>query len=387
MSLVVDEHRKYLADKARISAFRRAIREVVRPGSVVLDLGCGTGILGLLACQAGAKRVYAIDEGGMIQLAREICQVNGFQDRIVHMKGLSTRVDLPELVDVVVADQIGRFGFDAGVLEYFADARERFLKPGGRTIPSRIDLSVALVEQPAMWMQVEFWSHSPAGFDFTPARSLAGNTGYPVKYGRRDLLGKPALLVSLNPANSPDAVLGLRASIAATRKGTLHGIGGWFSAQLSEHVTMSNSPLARNPINRRSVFFPLNRPIVLAKGDQVDIQMSILPADLLVTWNVEVWGTSKDKRSQTRRVRKFRETHSTFQGMLLSQEDMRKTNPDFIPKLTIWGEARRSVLDLCDGRRPLAEVERELYRRHSKLFRSSAEAATFVAEVVAPYAV
>ena len=119
---VLSEHRQYLSDEARISAFRRAIEEIVNPGEVVLDLGSGTGILGLLACRAGAGRVYAIEESGMIGLAREVCQANGFQDRVVFIKGLSTRVELPEKVDVVVADQIGRLGFEAGVFEYFRDA-------------------------------------------------------------------------------------------------------------------------------------------------------------------------------------------------------------------------------------------------------------------------
>ena len=179
MSLVVDEHREYLSDQPRISAFSRAISEVVKPGDVVLDLGSGTGILGLLACRAGAKRVYSIDDGGMVGLARQICQANGLQDRVVFIKGLSTRVDLPEKVDVIVADQIGHFGFNAGLLEYFSDARERFLKPGGTMVPCGIELLAAPVESPAMWNQVEFWNNSPAGFDFSPARSLAANTGYP----------------------------------------------------------------------------------------------------------------------------------------------------------------------------------------------------------------
>jgi predicted RNA methylase len=50
VSLIVDEHRQYLVDIPRLESFEHAIREVVRPGDVVLDLGCGTGILGMLAC-------------------------------------------------------------------------------------------------------------------------------------------------------------------------------------------------------------------------------------------------------------------------------------------------------------------------------------------------
>ena len=57
MSLILDEHRHYLSDTVKISAFRRAVAEVVRPGAVVCDLASGTSILGLFACEAGAARV------------------------------------------------------------------------------------------------------------------------------------------------------------------------------------------------------------------------------------------------------------------------------------------------------------------------------------------
>ena len=61
MSLVLDEHRRYLADRFRLLHYERALRELVRPGAVVVDLASGTGILGLFACRAGASRVYAIE--------------------------------------------------------------------------------------------------------------------------------------------------------------------------------------------------------------------------------------------------------------------------------------------------------------------------------------
>jgi hypothetical protein len=379
MSLVVDEHRQYLSDQARVSAFGQAIGEVVKPGDVVLDLGSGTGILGLLACRAGAKRVYAIEEGGMIDLAREICRANGFQGRMVFVKGLSTRVNLPERVDAVLADQIGRFGFEAGLLEYFSDARERFLKPGGVMIPSQVDLSVAPVECPEIFDQVEFWNHSPAGFDFHTARSLAANTGYPVKFRPEHLLGHPVSLTTIDLSKATPPCLTLEGSLVATRTGTLHGIGGWFTARLSNHVILSNSPLSVQRINRRNVFFPIDRPVALAKGDCVRVMMHILPDDVLVRWKVEVWGDAE--------TRKARFSHSTLQGMLICKEDLQRTQPHFIPKLSPWGEARRSILELCDGQKALSEIEQEVYHRHPGLFRSPGQAAAFVAEVITRYCV
>ncbi len=144
-SAILHEHRHYLADEVRVSAFRQAIAQVVKPGDIVLDLGAGTGILGLLACQAGARRIYSIEEGAIIELARQLFEINGYQDRVVFIKDLSMRVDLPEKVDVVIADQIG-FGPEFGLLDSLSDARDRFLKTGGRLIPARVDLFLAPVE-------------------------------------------------------------------------------------------------------------------------------------------------------------------------------------------------------------------------------------------------
>ena len=176
----------------------------------MLDLGAGTGIMGLLACEAGAKRVYSIESGGMIEVARSVCHANGFDDRVTFIKGHSLQINLPEKVDVVVADQIGRFGFEAGVLDYFSDARERFLKPAGQTIPRQIELIVAPVECPERWEHVNFWDNSATGFDLSSVRRWAANTGYPVTYTPENLLSAPAVGVSLDlssnaAAPGPDA--------------------------------------------------------------------------------------------------------------------------------------------------------------------------------------
>jgi hypothetical protein len=379
VSLIVDEHRHYLQDEVRLTALRRAIQESVTPGAVVVDLGSGTGILGLLACQAGAKRVYSIEESSLIELAREICQANGFADRIRFIKRLSTRVDLPEPADVILADQVGHFGFEAGLFDYFSDARRRFLKPSGVTIPQRITFCIAPVEHEPLWQQVEFWNRSPMGFDVRPARALASNTGYPVKLVPEQLLGLSVEPFSVDPSTSDSQPLHFGCTLPITRTGTLHGLGCWFVAQLSPSVTMSNSPLREQRVDRRNVFFPLDRPVPVQVGDSVTVTMQILPVQIAVTWKVDI------RKKDPLHAERLRFTHSTLNGMLIAQEDLQRTHPSFVPTLTPWGMARLTVLTLCDGTRPLAQIECELLRRYPDLFRSLSNAATFVAEVVTRY--
>lgn len=377
MSLIVDEHRQYLSDANRLDAFSRAIDAAVRPGSIVLDLASGTGILGLMACRAGAARVYSVEVGGMIEAARGIAGENGFADRIVFIKGLSTHIQLPERVDVVVADQIGNFGFNAGIVEYFADARLRFLKPEGVTLPRQLDLRLCLVESEARDAQVEFWRSRPSDFGFESLHELAANTGYQVDLAPSETLSDPQTLARVCLGGAVAPIRGT-VSLQARRSGVLHGLGGWFSAELAPGISMTNDPFSASRIRRRQIFFPVRPALRVEPSDQVDVAMTILPKDGMVSWSVEVQAKDGSRRKSAR--------HSTWKGMLLDREDLERTRPDFVPTLTERGEARRSVVNLCDGSRCVRAIEEEVRARHPDLFSSRADAEEFVAEVITRYA-
>src|SRR5258708_5566091 len=126
-----------VADKGRTSSYEQALPANVRPGAVVLDMGAGPGIMALLACRAGAARVYAVEPDDVIKLAQQIAADNGFSSRIEFIQAMTTEIDLPEKIDGIVADVRGSSPLFAKSIVSIIDARDRFLKPEGWIIPTR----------------------------------------------------------------------------------------------------------------------------------------------------------------------------------------------------------------------------------------------------------
>ena len=95
-----------LADERRVTAFRRAIERVVRPGDVVFEAGAGTGLLSFFAA-ARARAVYAAEaDPGVAELGARLVELNGLADRVRYRHGRAERTLPPEPVDVVVCEML-----------------------------------------------------------------------------------------------------------------------------------------------------------------------------------------------------------------------------------------------------------------------------------------
>ena len=98
-----------LQDLTRTGTYRHAFvsNAVDFHDKVVLDVGTGTGILAIFACQAGARKVYAVEASQSAEIARLLIQANGYSDRIEVIQAKLEDVQLPEKVDIIISEPIG----------------------------------------------------------------------------------------------------------------------------------------------------------------------------------------------------------------------------------------------------------------------------------------
>uniref|UniRef100_H3DK34 Protein arginine N-methyltransferase 9 n=1 Tax=Tetraodon nigroviridis TaxID=99883 RepID=H3DK34_TETNG len=136
--LVERWHFFMLNDYGRNRKYQKAIQKAVQSGrTTVLDIGTGTGILGMCAKKAGAAEVYACElSKTMYELAGEVVAANGMDGdiKILHMKSLEMEVpkDIPQRVSLVVTETVDAGLFGEGIVESLIHAWHHLLLPPQR---------------------------------------------------------------------------------------------------------------------------------------------------------------------------------------------------------------------------------------------------------------
>ncbi|MFT4541697.1 MAG: putative RNA methylase, partial [Planctomycetota bacterium] len=163
-------HRLMLADRVRTDAYRNAIESLVQPGMIVLDVGCGTGILSLFAARAGAEQVYAVDRSEILEVTERIVRANDLSGKIKCFAGRAEWIDLPSRVDLIVSEWMGFFALAESMFESVTAARDKHLAVGGHVVPGAIKLCLTPVEDKRLNHErgLGFWTKDVYGFDYTP---------------------------------------------------------------------------------------------------------------------------------------------------------------------------------------------------------------------------
>lgn len=161
-------HETMLKDFVRTNAYRDFIyqNKQLFKDKVVLDIGCGTGILSMFCAKAGAARVIGVDKSDIIDKARENIFNNNLSDIVTCVKGNIEDMTLPvDKVDIIVSEWMGYCLLYEAMLPSVLFARDKYLRPDGILIPSSATLWIAPVRDEIYISEhISYW-RDVYGFD------------------------------------------------------------------------------------------------------------------------------------------------------------------------------------------------------------------------------
>ncbi|MCJ7512696.1 MAG: 50S ribosomal protein L11 methyltransferase [Anaerolineales bacterium] len=116
-----------------------ALEKHLRPGSRVIDLGCGSGILAVAAARLGAAHVHALDIDPLaVEATRENCQRNGLADVVDTEQGSLSELTAPRTPPLPLADLLLANILAPVLVELLAAGLAQQVIPGGIVILSGI---------------------------------------------------------------------------------------------------------------------------------------------------------------------------------------------------------------------------------------------------------
>ena len=357
-----------IEDLGRFQPWLDALRRHIREDSVVLDIGCGPGAMSFLACRFGARKVYAIEPDGSIEMARRCAAGIPGAERIEWIRGMSTQIDLPEQADIVVGDLHGNLPFYTSNIASLADARKRHLKPGGVLLPSRDQLYAVPASAPWEIDAIETpWRRNALDLDLTPALPALVNQFWRARSQETDaehLLAEPAHWGTVD-YRAAEETRGLDATLDWTlnRDGRVDGLYVWFDGEVDAGLGFSNSPLLPE-LQYGRAFFPLERPVNAQAGDRMQTRLSV--RRMLDNW-VFRWDT---RITDAESVSKASFKQSTFRMQPEDLALLRKSDATHTPVLDDDGRIRLTILTLMDGQHTLADIANTVLARYPKQFRS-----------------
>lgn len=306
-------HEEMLKDRVRTLSYRNAImkNKHLFKDKIVLDVGCGTGVLSMFAAQAGAKHVLAVDMSNIIEMAEKVADLNGFSDRISFFRGKLEDVKLPyDKVDIIISEWMGYFLLYESMLDTVLVARDRYLKPDGLIFPDKASIHVALLEDEAYKAEkIGFWEDPMQlyGFDYSPFVKVAMAEPLVDIVDNGAVVSSHCKLVEfdLNTVTIEELAFHKSFTLKATRDDLAHALLTWFDIVFpgDEEVVFSTGAHATYTHWKQTVFY-LDQVLDLKKGETVTGSLASRPnasnpreLDIELVWDFKAAGPD-DSRAQ-----------------------------------------------------------------------------------------
>eukprot|EP00741_Cyanophora_paradoxa_P006907 tig00001049_g6682.t1 len=280
-------HEEMLRDAVRTEAYRDFLYknpDVVRD-KVVLDVGCGTGILSMFATRAGARHVIGVDRSSIVETAREIVRRNGLEAKVTILRG---RVEdllpsLPMPVDVIISEWMGYFLLYESMLDTVIAARDALL-PAERAAagaipsppavyPNACTMYIAALDVPERDDPVRYW-RNVYGFDMSVVEGQAVLDAdvdvYPPEYIISDPC--PFIRLDMTTCGVADTLFRAPFTLTVQRAGALRAFLSYFDSHFDlrcpNAVHLRTGP-EETPTHWKQTAFYVREEVRVEAGDVV----------------------------------------------------------------------------------------------------------------------
>lgn len=277
-------HFSMLADSSRNEAYQRAIEKAVNESSRVLDIGTGSGLLALMAAEAGAAKVTACEMSKRIaEVAQQVVMDNDFANvvTVIDKKSptLKVGIDLKERANVLVCEIFDAGLLGEGVIPTLRHALRNLVTQDAKVIPQAASIYGELVEIPRL--RAVSPVSTICGFNLSAFDRFRNPNECTTVYLRHEtyrVLTEPFEVVKFDFRNppayasesNPHQVLLEEPAIA---EGNVHAIALWFDLCLDDDIRISTGP-AGELIHWGQVLQFFDRGMPVKKGQKIKFTVS-----------------------------------------------------------------------------------------------------------------
>ena len=277
-------HEEMLKDEVRTRTYMNAIlrNQHIFKDKIVLDVGCGTGILSLFAAKAGATHVYGIDMSAIADAAQQIVKDNGYEDRVTIIKAKVEDVQLPvEHVDIIISEWMGYFLLYESMLDTVLFARDKWLTPGGLIFPDTCSLHLLAIEDGEYRHEKIDWWRNVYGFNMECIGRTALLEPLVDIVSAEQVCTHPCLLRTFNlkTMKKEDACFTAPFALSVARNDYVHALVAYFDCDFNDShkkISFSTSPRARSTHWKQTVFY-LEDTLTVSTGEVINGQLKCAP--------------------------------------------------------------------------------------------------------------
>ncbi|XP_071895234.1 protein arginine N-methyltransferase 3 isoform X1 [Anas platyrhynchos] len=293
-------HEEMLKDKVRTESYRDFIYQNphIFKDKVVLDVGCGTGILSMFAAKAGAKTVIGVDQSEIIYQAMDIIRSNKLENIITLVKGRIEEVDLPlEKVDVIISEWMGYFLLFESMLDSVIYAKDKYLAGGGSVYPDICTISlVAVGDMNKHADKLLFWE-DVYGFDMSCMKKAVIPEAVVEVLDPNTLISTATVIkrIDCNTASTSDLEFSSAFTLTITTSTKCTAVAGYFDIFFEKDchnkVLFSTGPWCTKTHWKQTVFL-LEKPIPVEAGEALRGTITVRknrkdPRSLFITLSVK----------------------------------------------------------------------------------------------------